>query len=207
VRCIRFLLLRGANKNIRDNNGKLPIDYCDTIDNARLLQEATTLLGKPSRCDFLMLKPATRKMRRSPTTMIFFLCLFATCMLIQITMTFPYLSTVQIAINLTCSIICTVFLFLSSFKQPGYLKPQTTDFIRLLATIDSTSLCADCCTIRTSRSRHCSICGHCVERFDHHCPWVNNCVGVGNHMPFYFFIVSMFLTLLVDFLQGFYILV
>ncbi len=139
--------------------------------------------------------------------MIFFLCLFATCMLIQITMTFPYLSTVQIAINLTCSIICTVFLFLSSFKQPGYLKPQTTDFIRLLATIDSTSLCADCCTIRTSRSRHCSICGHCVERFDHHCPWVNNCVGVGNHMPFYFFIVSMFLTLLVDFLQGFYILV
>jgi len=104
-------------------------------------------------------------------------------------------------------ITCSLFLFLASFKQPGFLKPETTEFMRLLATIDSTSLCADCSTIRTSRSRHCSICGHCVERFDHHCPWINNCVGVGNHMHFYFFIVFMFFTLLVSFLQGFTVLV
>jgi len=79
--------------------------------------------------------------------------------------------------------------------------------MRLLATVDSTSLCADCNTIRTSRSRHCSICGHCVERFDHHCPWINNCIGLNNHVPFYFFIVFMFFTLLISFLQGFTILV
>jgi hypothetical protein len=51
--------------------------------------------------------------------------------------------------------------------------------------------------VRTDRSRHCSICNRCVERFDHHCPWINGCVGTGNHGPFAIFIFSM-LTLLVS---------
>jgi len=170
------------------------------IENAKLKNEARVLLGKPSRLDFLMLKPATRKMRKSPRTMIGFVSLFFFCMMIQIFLTFPYLPTTWITINLFCMISCWSFLFLASFKQPGFLKPEKTEFMRLLATIDSTSLCADCNTIRTSRSRHCSICGHCVERFDHHCPWLNNCIGLGNHVSFYFFIVFMLLTLLISFL-------
>ena len=43
--------------------------------------------------------------------------------------------------------------------------------------IDPTQLCPDCLVVRTPRSRHCGTCNRCVERFDHHCPWINNCVG------------------------------
>lgn len=51
-----------------------------------------------------------------------------------------------------------------------------------------TSLCPDCKLIRTPRSRHCYFCERCVDRFDHHCPWVNNCIGKSNFAKFYLFV-------------------
>jgi palmitoyltransferase len=30
-----------------------------------------------------------------------------------------------------------------------------------------------------------------VERFDHHCPWINNCVGIKNHNAFLAFLISI----------------
>lgn len=63
-------------------------------------------------------------------------------------------------------------------------------------------LCPDCEVIRTSRSRHCSTCGHCVERFDHHCPWINNCVGIGNHHYFMAFLISVIIMLIVALITG-----
>ena len=94
----------------------------------------------------------------------------------------------------------TFFVFTSfavaSCKNAGTLKPgEGMSFITMLRDINPADLCPTCMVIRSARSRHCSICNKCVERFDHHCPWINNCVGAGNHNAFLTFLFAIWVKI------------
>ncbi|KAM6547774.1 hypothetical protein CsatB_019450 [Cannabis sativa] len=118
-------------------------------------------------------------------------------------------------IVLTLLVFC--FLFLTSGRDPGII-PRNTQPPDSEETFESTpsmewvnarvsnlkiprikdmkvngqtikvKFCDTCLLYRPPRASHCSICNNCVQKFDHHCPWVGQCIGLRNYPYFIMFI-------------------
>eukprot|EP00058_Branchiostoma_floridae_P022527 XP_002608017.1 hypothetical protein BRAFLDRAFT_213468 [Branchiostoma floridae] len=76
--------------------------------------------------------------------------------------------------------------FKALLTSPG--KPPSGDRLNT----EVTTVCKKCISPKPPRTHHCSVCKCCVLKMDHHCPWLNNCVGHYNHRYFFLFCVYIF---------------
>ena len=205
---IKQLLLAGADRNALDNEGKKPVDllpkvqpdmacYKEVTESRKILTRGWSLLA-----DGLMIKLSYRKRGKNPMTLIIYYILMLVVYTMHQMSSFKVLraSADHQGVIMFTQVLFGTLLVLSmvvSLADPGYIKNDpTVSFDKLLDSCEPSSLCPVCITVRTPRSRHCIICDRCIDRYDHHCPWVNNCVGKGNFGVFYTFVALQTVFLL-----------
>ena len=97
------------------------------------------------------------------------------------------------------------FMLKTAFMDPGMIPRRVMNIglnkkkFRLVnqkGFIFRYKLCKTCKIVKPQRSSHCPDCDNCVERFDHHCPWIGSCVGKRNYKYFYTFLFLLNILIL-----------
>ena len=121
---------------------------------------------------------------------------------------FVYFTTVM-------TVLSVLFYFLCSWSDPGIIPRQALLLALNHGNIpkgldkppenqkNKAKFCETCNIWRPPRSSHCRRCDCCVEVFDHHCPYLNNCIGKRNHRYFIGFLFFLSLDIFCVILSSF----
>jgi len=85
-----------------------------------------------------------------------------------------------------CMCAFYITLWITYMIDPGVIpRKKQLDLEKMANLKPGERVCYTCKIIRPPRAKHCRYCDHCVEVFDHHCPYVGVCIGRKGNYPFF----------------------
>ncbi|XP_020229668.1 probable protein S-acyltransferase 15 isoform X1 [Cajanus cajan] len=85
-----------------------------------------------------------------------------------------------------------VSFFCCLLTDPGYVPSSyapDVEFAKDLLQNAEQMKCNKCYAYKPPRTHHCRVCRRCILKMDHHCLWINNCVGYWNYKAFLVFVL------------------
>ncbi|CAD8096464.1 unnamed protein product [Paramecium sonneborni] len=196
-RIAKKLLYKGSQKNIRDKRNQTPAQTA--LENEyeiiyKILETNNCLL------EFLNIRTSYKPASISWSQICSFFIIYFYCMIGSVLFVYPFFNKDEWLqyLSIASFLIGLIFYFLTMFINPGYVQKNddSRKLFQLLTQYEPWELCPECQIHKPQRSRHCEFCSRCVIVYDHHCPWLNNCIGAKNYPFFICFIVTIFINLI-----------
>ena len=172
-------------------------DACDFWTDPDQQKNIRYILSPTKSCSCLHMNRPIQKESRSRKTQVLSVASQTLFLLVvAYHSSFDSIETSLIEIIYLTSYICFLvgsFFYVMVLINPGYVAKQR-NFIGLIErlleeNIKVDYLCVYCENLRPESALHCNHCNRCVEKFDHHCIFVNNCLGYRNHKYFLLFLM------------------
>jgi len=134
--------------------------------------------------------------KRNPLVLLIFLTILTGSSFMFLRAAYTQLSALQLFPVPFVLLAPYLFTYLCATTRSMYITPANHDdrlhdypYDHIL--YRPNAVCKTCHLTKPARSKHCSLCGHCVAKCDHHCPWVNNCLGKDNYHYFLALLLSL----------------
>lgn len=136
-------MLRGTKTDIKNDEGKTPMDLTERAEDENLQRELRKMLGPPGALDCLMLSTPTRKTPKTPKTLLLFALMYLIVQTCEVVCIYPMLPTWACLLQAILVAYNVIMLTVAVCMDPGYIYPTNgnrneVDFLQLLEVSDST---------------------------------------------------------------------
>ena len=161
---VRHLLINGASRNYKDNNGKIPFDIASSDENHELVDILVIYKQKSSTClqKLNPFKPPLQPVTKSHKLFI----LYVLCLLLRYATVFlfllPRIEFPFVLVSFALFLLTFSTFLITSFKNPGYIVSKT-DPLQMYEKYKPEYICPYCLCVKLKTTRHCQHCKRCVD--------------------------------------------